>query len=246
MTALAYSTLQDFPWATSIVAVKASESFEHYDDFYRHMVDTLPQNSPETRRRYAELVQRRFFPDRSLDGLLSIVWRAYHDEQILTDLMRVVALEVEPVIAQFALVHVLSQLPGHVLDPAVVRRFIQETFGEFKQNSYERLLTTCRHLGFVGRYGGDFVVERVTPSPNALLILLHDRLAPTPRIIRLSEILATQWWRFLGVREPDVVRQVLRDAEGASLLSRYMKMDELEQVTTRYSRKEYLERALRL
>jgi hypothetical protein len=105
----------------------------------------LPQNSPETRRRYAELVQRRFFPDRSLDGLLPSVWRAYHDEQLLTDLMRVVALEAEPVVAQFVMVHVLSQLPGYVLDPAVARRFIQEVFGEFKPNSYELEQVTTRY-----------------------------------------------------------------------------------------------------
>src|SRR4051812_33552861 len=103
MTHLQFPTLQDFPWSASIAIIKESERFESYEVFYQHMVEHLPQNSPETRRRYAELVQRRFFTEKSLDGLIPAAWRNYHDEQILLDLMRTTALEAEPAISLFVL-----------------------------------------------------------------------------------------------------------------------------------------------
>ena len=118
--------------------------------------------------------------------------------------------------------------------------------GAFKENSYKRLLLTVRHLGFLGRYDGELVVEQIPLPADALLILLHDRLAPTPRIVRLNEILETDWWRFLGIKQPDDVRHVLRQAEAAGLISRYVAVDELEQVTTRFTRDEYITQAKRL
>jgi hypothetical protein len=55
------STLQDFPLPASIQAVKAGVDFESYDDFYRYLLDNLPQNSPQTRKRYSSLVEPAVF-----------------------------------------------------------------------------------------------------------------------------------------------------------------------------------------
>ena len=241
-----YPTLQDFFWADSLAIVKTSERFQSYAEFYTYIVDNLSQNSPETRRRYAGLIQRRFFPGHSLNDLVPTVWRSYHDESILINLMRVTALEGEPAIAQFVLTHILAQTPGSTLIPDIARTFVKEIYGEFKEKSYRRLLQTCRDLGFLGRYNGDLLVEQIQLPADALLILLHYRLAPTPRIVRLSEIVETTWWRLLGLRQVEDIRRILRRAEMAGLLSRYTKVDELEQVTTRYSRDEYLGQAMRL
>ena len=240
------STLQDFPLKASIQAVKASADFDSYDQFYRYMLEGLPQNSPQTRQRYAELIGMRYFPGLSLDNLLRYVWSAYRDEPILVDLMRVYALEAEPVIARFVTEKVWPLDVGQNFDSDLARAFIQETYGAFKENSYSRLLLTVRHLGFLGRYNGELVVEQIPLPADALLILLHDRLAPTPRIVRLDEILESDWWRFLGFRQRDDLRQVLRRAEAAGLIARYAAVDELEQVTTRFTRDEYISQAKRL
>jgi len=240
------STLQDFPLPASIRAVKASADFEFYDDFYRYLLEHLPQNSPQTRQRYAELVGKRYFPGLSLDNLLMHVWKAYRDERILVDLMRVYALEAEPIIARFVMDEVWPLAVGEVFDVAAARVFIREIYGAFKKNSYERLLLAVRHLGFLGRYNGELVVEQITLPADGLLILLHDRLAPTPRIVRLNEVLEADWWRYLGIKQPDDVRRVLRRAEVAGLISRYAAVDELEQVTTHFTRDEYITQAKRL
>ena len=246
MTGEASYTLQDFPLQASIQAVKASAGFKSYGDFYHYMLDHLPQNSPETRRRYASLVGKRYFPGLSLDSLLPRVWKAYRDEQILVDLMRVMALEAEPVIARFVLDKVWPLAVGQLFDAPVARAFIKDTFGVFKKQSYKRLLLTVRHLGFLGRYNGELVVEEIPTPANALLILLHDRLAPTPRIVRLGEVLDTTWWRFLGLKTAGAMRHILRGAEAAGLISRYTTVDELEQVTTRFTRDDYIVQARRL
>jgi hypothetical protein len=240
------STLQDFPLQASIQAVKASIDFESYDDFYLYLLEHLPQNSPQTRKRYAELIGKRYFPESSVDNLLAQVWKAYRDERVLIDLMRVYALDAEPIIAHFVMNKVWPLTVGEVFDVDVARAFIQEVYGVFKQNSYERLLLTVRHLGFLGRYNGQLVAEQIPIPTDALLILLHDRLAPTPRIVRLNDIVEADWWRYLGIKQPEDVRQALRRAEAAGSISRYATVDELEQVTTRFTRDEYVTQAKRL
>lgn len=107
-------------------------------------------------------------------------------------------------------------------------------------------MLTIQRLGFLGRYNGELIVEQIPLPVNALLILLHDRLAPTPRIVRLNEMLEADWWRYLGIKQADNVRYVLRQAEAAGLISRYAAVDELEQVTTRFTRDDYIAQARRL
>ena len=241
------STLQDFPLEAGIQAIKDSVNFTDFEEFYRHVLESLPQNSPETRRRYASLVVRWLFPDRKLGGILPLAWQTYGDDQLLLELARVTVLEVEPVIARFV-TEVIQSLPvGQVFDQAQARDFITGTYGAFKQNSYKRLLFSTKHPGFLERMSSnDWIVAAVPLPADALLILLHARLAPTPRIVRLSDLLAEPFWRYLGLREPDEVRAILHDAHAAGLLARYSTVDQLEQVTTRYTLEEYLGRALRL
>ena len=246
MTDPKYPTIQSFPWPASIAAVKASENFDSFPEFHQHLLAELPVNSPETRRRYVNTIERRFFSGRALDSLASMVWRSYHNESLLLDIMRVIALEAEPAAADFVVNHILTQAPGSLLQKEAIEVFVVEAYDEFKRDTYDRLRIICRDLGFLGRYNGDLLVQKIPPAGDALLILLHDRLAPAPRIVRLSEILEAPWWRYLGLREAGEVRAVLRQAENAGLIARYSRVDELEQVTTRYSRDEYLQGGKRL
>lgn len=93
------STLQDFPLAAGIQAIKDSLAFDAFDDFYRHLLNNLPQNSPQTRSRYASLVVRWFFLERRLDGLLPSAWRAYGDEHLLQPFASLM-LETTPICSQ--------------------------------------------------------------------------------------------------------------------------------------------------
>ncbi len=240
------STLQSFPYEAGIQAIKDSLDFGDFDAFYQHILHSLPQNSPETRKRYASLVARWFFPERKLGGLLPRAWNAFQDDTLLQELVRVTTLETEPVIAGFVTNVILVASPGEFFDPVTVRDFIVATFGSYKKDSYNRMLLTTRQLGFLARHGNQWTVPWMPAPANGLLILLHARLATTPRIVRISDLLAAPWWRYLGYRSAAEVRATLRDAERAGLIARYSIVDDLEQITTRYSLDDYLDNALRL
>lgn len=240
------ATLQMFPWATCVEAVKRSATYSDFCAFQGELPGSLPQNSPETRRRIANLIVKWYFPDHSLNQIPTLVWHSYQNEDILTDIMRMMTLEAEPVIARFVTEQVQVLEPGTELDLALARDFVTYTYGGFNPKTYERLLTTCRHLGFIRRQNDKWFVGALLRPDNAFLIALHARFAPSPRIVRLADILSSPFWRYLGLRAPDFVRAILRDAEAAGLISRYVTVDELEQITTRYAIAEYLERALRL
>ena len=114
--------LQHFPFQASVQSVRDSVDFQSYDEFYSYLLEHLPQNSPHTRKRYADLIGERYFPGASLNALLPETWRSYRDERILVDLMRVFVLEAEPVIARFLVDEILPLDPAHVLDPSVIIR----------------------------------------------------------------------------------------------------------------------------
>lgn len=241
------STLQSFPLEAGIQAIKDSVSFTDFEAFYNHLLENLPQNSPETRKRYASLVVRWLFPDRKLGGILPRAWQIYRDDQLLLELARVTVLEVEPVIARFVTEVIQSMPVGENFDPAQARDFITGLYGAFKKDSYDRLLVSARQLGFLERLNNKSWGIAAMPRPaDGLLILLHARLAPTPSIVRVSDLLAASFWRYLGFGQPDEVRAILHAAYAAGLLARYSTVDQLEQVTTRYTLEEYLSRALRL
>jgi hypothetical protein len=239
-------TLQHFPLQPGIDAIKGSLSYSDFDTFYRELSDCLPQNSPGTREKYASLIVHWFMPERSLGCVPARVWKSYEDDQLLLETLRVPALEAEPMVASFILGQVLPLAPGEEFDLSMARDFITVTLGVFNDKSYTRLIRVALQLGFLERRGKVWAIAHVPPPADALLILLHERMAPTPRIVRVSDILERPWWRYLGLRHPDEVRAILHRAYDAGLLARYSTVDQLEQVTTRYPLDDYLGRALRL
>ena len=242
----AVSTLQDFPWEACVQAVKDSLDFDSYPAFAKHVLNTLPQNSPQTRSRYVSLIGRWFFPGQQLPGLPARVWAAYEDEQILRDVMRAYVLSREPVIAAFVERFVLPTPSGTELPTATFQAYVVETFGEFKEQSGRRLTRTLRSLGFIARIGQTWFTQAIPNPANAFLILLHEQFAPTPRIVPLARILAAPLWWQVGYHTTTQVNETLLDAAAAGLIARFVNVDQLDQITTRYTLDEWLTRRLRL
>ncbi len=245
-------TLQSVAWETGLQAIRDSEQFESFDAFAAYLKQGVRLNSEITRARYANLLIKRLFPEKTLDGLNPRIWKTYHDESLLHELARFTTLEAEPVIAQFVAQHLLSMLPGDLLDAATIRDYIGATYGNFKRDSYERLQAALQHMGFVTRVKKELVVREIPRPTNSFLILLHARLAPTPRIVRVDSILAAPentvapFWKLLGMRAKKTVREILRDAHAVGLIANYAAVDQLEQITTRYSYDDYLNQKLRV
>ena len=101
-------------------------------------------------------------------------------------------------------------------------------------------------MGFLSATAKGVIVQPIPLPDNAFLIALHSKLAPTPRIVRLSDILGAVFWKLMGIRDEATVRSILRDANAKGFIAKYTIVDQLEQITTRYSFYEYLSKAFRL
>lgn len=101
-------------------------------------------------------------------------------------------------------------------------------------------------MGFISPATKGVIVQPIPLPDNSFLLALHARLAPTPRIVRISDILGAAFWKLIGIRDEATVRSILRDANAKGFIAKYTIMDQLEQITTRYSFDEYLTKAFRL
>lgn len=239
-------TLQSVAWETGLEAIKESINFPDFDAFRTYLFENLRQNSDEVRKRYSSLILLRLFPEKSLQGINPKVWRVYQDEKILEDIARLTTLEVEPVIATFVLEHILALPPGAIIEKAVLRDYISSVFGSYKRDSNNRLRQALIHMGFVSVVSDGLMVQPISLPDNAFMIALHARLAPTPQIVRLADILSAPFWKLLGIRDGTTVRAILRDANAKGFIAKYATIDQLEQITTRYSFDEYLAQKLSL
>ncbi len=240
------STLQSVAWETGLAAVTESIEFPNFEAFRIHLFENMRQNSDEVRKRYASLTLLRLFPEKSLQGINPKAWNAYRDEKILEDIARLTTLEAEPVIAKFVLEQILVLLPGAIINNSTIQDYISSEFGSFKRDSYNRLRSALIHMGFVSAVSKGIMVQPIPLPNNAFLLALHAKLAPTPRIVRLSDILSAAFWKLMGIRDDATVRSILRDANAKGLIAKYTVVDQLEQITTRYSVDEYLAKTFRL
>jgi hypothetical protein len=240
------SSIQSIAWETGLEAVKASVGFPDFDAFRTHLNNNLRQNSDEVRKRYSSLILNRLFPEKSLDGINPKIWFKYQDEKILEDIARLTTLEAEPVIAKFVLEQILVLPPGTIIENFVIQDYISSVFGVFKKDSYNRLRSAIIHMGFASAVSKGIMVQPISLPDNAFLLALHARLAPSPRIVRLSDILSATFWKLMGIREEGSVRSILQDANAKGFIAKYAIVDQLEQITTRYSFEEYLSKTFRL
>jgi hypothetical protein len=239
-------TIQGIAWKPGLQAIKDSVMFSSFDEFRGHLQHNTRQNSEETRKKYASLIISRLFPEKSLDGINPKTWRFYCDESMLEDLARVTTLEVEAVIAKFLIDQVIVLEPGSFIDNSTLQDYISSVYGVFKRDSYSRLRQAVIQMGFASSEKKGLLVQPVPIPNNAFMVFLHARFATTPRIIRLSDILNATFWKLMGIRDEATVRSILRDANAKGFIAKYTIVDQLEQITTRYSFDEYLSKTFRL
>ena len=237
---------QKLHWMESIQSVKDSIRFNSFENFRKHLENSLPQNSSYTRKRHTCSIIKWFFPERQLNNLLCKVWREYHDEGILKEIMRYQYLSVEPVVAAFVKNHLSPLQPGTKLPLNYFRKYVLNIFGDIKKDPVNRLSMASRDLGFIRR-NRNIPIVQVLPEPKtSFLILTHHIFAPTIRTVSLEEIIVHPYWQYLGIRNQDRVRVILKEADARGLIAKYIKADQLEQITTKYTIEEILEMRARL
>ena len=233
--------LHDHMWSDSILAIKLSCKFSDFEAFYDKLIEKLPQTSEETRKRGAGTIVRRFFPERTLNQPTRLTWRTYKDDSLLQHLMRYQFLVSEPVIADFAKLQVLNREPGDRLEfGELADSFLQETYGEVKPKLRQRLSAALQATGLVTRSQRIMYVREQTDIERAFGVLLHVLFAPQTTTIAVQDILNHVFWRYLGLRDPSDVVKLLRYLEAKKIIVKYVRADQLEQVTTAYSADEIL------
>ena len=230
------------------LAVKLSVRCQTVEQLQDELLHTLGQNSLETRRRYAQSLVRWFFND-GLDGLLRRVWLSYQDNAILDDLLRWSFLEQEEIMGA-TVAQALFPLENGIAIPATYfDKFLTDLLGEEPPDkTRQKLKINLKKLGFLERAKGK--PDRLTPvvpQKTSLLLLLHRLFAAkSVRTVELRHLFANPFWRYLGYKSEDAVRNVLREADAAGVIGKYVVADQLEQVTTCFTLAEIMERRVRL
>jgi len=240
----------DTVWQPSLFALKASADIGTLADFSQFLLEALPQNSRVTRKRTAGYILMRFFPNENYDNLPRRVWLAYRDEQILEMVMRYYYLSRERLVGRFVEDVLFSLEPGTTFDRRLIEQFVTSQYSSPPRikKAIARIQEAGRTLGFFERNAKEKLnrVLVLGKADTPLLILLHHLFAPEPRTITMTDILANPFWKDIGFRSEDAVRQVLKEAAAKDILAKYVVADQLEQITTKYSLDEFLAQRIRL
>lgn len=248
-------TVQDFMLETGVWVAQNAPEVADREGIVIFLRENLPYNSKETRSRYAGWIALWSYGDGAY-SLPQIAWQAYRDEFLLRRILGATWLRRILPLQRLITDELARMEPGDVLTWEQVQAFIdRHAVGGGRRENQKRIPLWLERLGFVerkavkrGPRATSKVMYVVAPhfDATAFLILLHSELAPTPRTVGMGEILDHPFWRCLGGREPSQVREALAAAQAAGAIDRYTHVDQLEQVTTRYSLAELLERRLRL
>jgi hypothetical protein len=241
-------TIQDVLLAEGLLALKLAHEAKTPDEIQEILIKRLGQNSMETRRRYAQSIVRWFFPD-GLSGLLPRVWLAYQDEAIALDLLRWSYLAQEPIMGRCVAEALFPCETGLVIPATYFDKFLQDHLGEAPpKKTRERLKSNLKKIGFLERAKGrpDRLLP-VVPQKTSFLILIHHLFAAKAvRTVELRNLVTNPFWKYLGYKSENTLRAVLREADAAGLVGKYVVADQLEQVTTCFTLDEFLERRERL
>ena len=247
-SAVSSKNIQDTLLNEGLLAAKASVGLNTLLELQEALTKQLGQNSMETRVRYAQSILRWFFPD-GLNGLARRVWVAYGDETVETDILRYLYLAAEPVMGACVAEALFPLENGMQISTQYFDQFLNLFLGEPPpEKTRKRLKSNLMKLGFLQRTRGKpDRLKTVMPAKTSLLILLHHLFSQQgTRTVELRRLLAEPFWKFLGYKSEDAVRAVLRDANSAGILGKYVVADQLEQVTTSMSADEFLARKVHL
>lgn len=240
--------IQDVLIREGLMAVKLANEAKSEDDLEGLLVKRLGQNSIETRRRYAQSILNWFFPD-GRQGLLPRAWQAYQDEAICNDLLRWSYLNQEPLMGGCVAEALFPCQNGLAIPPTYFDKYLQERLGEAPpEKTRERLKMNLKRTGFLERARSkpDRLLPVVSQKPSLLVLLHHLFASKAVRTVELRTLFANPFWKFLGYKSEDAVRDVLREADAAGLIGKYVVADQLEAVTTCFTLDQLLERKARL
>jgi hypothetical protein len=240
--------IQDLLWKEALSALRDVEQFKDEAGFHEHLRQQLPQNSLETRTRYAQTLLRWFFPD-GVKGLAASVWANYHDPSLSEEVLRFLYLRAEPLVAAGVSEALLPIAEGALIPPSYLTNFFRQRFGEeTPDKSIKRAKSNLRKLGFLVREKGDRdTLRAMAPSGTGFLVLLHYVFAKEEaRGVEFRTLAGDPFWMFLGFKTEDQLRGILKESVNKGLIAKYVVADRIESISFRFTFAEFVAKRRKL
>jgi hypothetical protein len=240
--------IQDLLWKEALLAAHEVDRFESEEAFQDHLRQHLPQNSLETRTRYAQTLIRWFFPD-GVRGLAASVWINYRDEGLLEETLRFLYLSVEPMVAAAVAEALFPIAENAQIPPSYLTNFIRQRFGEeTPEKSIKRVKQNLRKLGILVREKGDRdTLRALSPSSTGFLVLLHYVFARNePCAVEFRTLVHNLFWKFLGFKSEDQLRAIIKESLNRALISKYVVADRIESISFRFSFNDFVTNRMKL
>jgi len=238
---------QEIPFPQKPLWKETLDLVVHIDDVAiftnaKAIENLLHFNSQESRARYSRAIATRF---RRLDSQVLLDFYQLVKMELPADtieqIWRILYCKVEAIFSQMYLDLIWPREPGHSISRNEIRSYIQTTFPQQSKMLYEMLTLCFGQAGYLSPQGKqDLIVVGFANLEDALIIATHLLMAREPRTIKMTEIEANPYWKYLGYKKFDHVRIAFRNAEAKGTIMRYAVVDHLEQITTRYTWQELL------
>jgi hypothetical protein len=91
------------------------------------------------------------------------------------------------------------------------------------------------------------VLRTPCPSATSFLIVAHHVFAYSEtRGVELRTLLENPFWKYLGFKNEDQIRGILKESLAKDIIAKYVVADRIESISFRYTFDEFLEKGLKL
>lgn len=239
--------IQDLLWKEALLALPQVDSYNDDAAFQEYLGEHLPQNSLETRTRYAQSLMRWFYPD-GVRGLAGQVWLSYRDQSLAEEVLRYLYLRAEPMVGAAVAEALFPIAENAVIPGSYLTNFIRGRFGEnTPDKSIKRIKANLRKLGFLAHGKGDKdTLRAMCPSATGFLVTLHHVFAKTEAgSVEFRRVTDDCFWKYLGFKSEDRLRVILKESLGKGLIAKYVVADRIESIAFRYSFGEFVSRRMK-
>lgn len=229
--------IQDLLWKESLFALNHISEFSDDAAFQGFLQANLPQNSEETRCRYAQNLMRWFFPD-GVRGLAATAWAAYQDLSLAEEILRYVYLREEPMMGSAVADALFPIAENAAIPQSYLTNFLLARFGETTPaKSIKRVKANLRKLGLLSKEKGNKDTLRpMTPSPTAFFLVLHHIFARHEAGgVEFRTMLENPFWKYLGFKSEDQLRALLKSGMVKSIIAKYVVADRIESISFRHT-----------
>lgn len=226
---------QDLYWDEAIAAIKLAPSYTDFKQYrYAIVNEVFTQSSFNTRFGYAAYIVKWFLPDASFDGPSVTAWRAFGDDIALQHVMRWQYVTSNPIFSGFVDGPLSSAEPGQIVD-GLIDAYLISLHTSLKERTRSRVRANLRKIGLL--FEQKKSLYRFVPevSPKAIAVLLACLFAPEPQVVSWATLVGDPWWRRLGIIDTTMLRAKLHETATMGLINDVVRMDTLDQITTRYS-----------